>query len=116
MAFNLVLALTRALTVCWLVCCRYDSTLSNELPDSSTPEARCVFLQSAGRAAALKAAVKLDLRKLYLAQAGAVEELLKLALPLAATAGGRAEVLLATSGNPFDPLRMFVIKKDATPA
>ena len=67
---------------------RYDSSLPEEVPNCNTPEARCAFLRAAGGTAVCQAGIKLDLKLLYLAQGGAVAELLKLALPLAAARRG----------------------------
>ncbi|KAK9803856.1 hypothetical protein WJX73_009108 [Symbiochloris irregularis] len=60
-------------------------------PAASTPAERCAYLQLAGKVAARHTGVNLDLKCLYLAQAQAVGELLKLAAPLAAAAAGVAD-------------------------
>lgn len=63
------------------------------MPGTSTES--CAYLQLAGRAAARQAGVKLDLKRLHLAQDQAVGELLKLALPLTSALTTVEEVKLA---------------------
>ena len=66
--------------------------------DYDTAGARCAFLRDAGQVSVKKAAVQLDLKLLYIAQGAAVEELLKLAIPLSLAAGQTAQVYLILTG------------------
>ena len=75
---------------------RHDQSLPETIPNTSTAHDRCAFLRTAGEIAVNRAGVRLNLKILYQSQGQAIEELLKLALPLAAATepGNQVAVVL----------------------